>query len=48
MADTPDDCWRRPYDAYAAPGARERYLKWEVELVQQIEREGDVGFRLPP
>jgi rhodanese-related sulfurtransferase len=47
MADTPDDCWRRPYDRYAAPGARERYLKWEVELVHQLEREGDVGFRLP-
>jgi rhodanese-related sulfurtransferase len=47
MADTPNDCWRRPYDPYAGPGARERYLKWEVELVDQIEREGDVGFRIP-
>jgi rhodanese-related sulfurtransferase len=47
MADTPDDCWRRPYDPYAAPDARERYLKWEVELLHQIEREGDVGFRIP-
>ena len=47
MADTPDDCWRRPYDPYAGEGARERYLRWEIELVRQIEREGDVGFRLP-
>lgn len=47
MADTPDDCWRRPYDPYARPGARERYLAWEVGLLQQIEREGDVGFRVP-
>jgi len=47
MADTPDDCWRRPYDPYAREGARERYLKWEIELVDQIEREGDVGFRVP-
>jgi len=47
MADTPDDCWRRPYDPYAGPGARERYLRWEIELVHQIEREGDVGFRVP-
>lgn len=47
MADTPDDCWRRPYDPYAGEGARERYLKWEIELVHQIEREGDVGFRIP-
>jgi len=46
MADTPDDCWRRPYDPYAAPGARERYLAWETGLVGQLEREGDVGFRL--
>jgi rhodanese-related sulfurtransferase len=47
MADTPDDCWRRPYDPYARPGARERYLKWEVELLHQIDREGDIGFRIP-
>jgi rhodanese-related sulfurtransferase len=47
MADTPDDCWRRPYDPYAAPDARERYLSWEIDLVHQIEREGDVGFRVP-
>jgi rhodanese-related sulfurtransferase len=47
MADTPDDCWRRPYDPYAREGARERYLKWEIELVHQIEREGDDGFRVP-
>jgi 3-mercaptopyruvate sulfurtransferase SseA len=47
MADTPDDCWRRPYDPYAREGARERYLQWEIELLHQIEREGDVGFRIP-
>ncbi|HEX3861389.1 MAG TPA: dioxygenase [Stellaceae bacterium] len=47
MADTPDDCWRRPYDPYAGEGARERYLRWEIELVHQIEREGDIGFRVP-
>jgi rhodanese-related sulfurtransferase len=47
MADTPDDCWRRPYDPYAGEGARERYLKWEIDLVHQIEREGDIGFRVP-
>ena len=47
MADTPDDCWRRPYDPYAPPDARERYLRWEIELIRQIEREGDTGFRVP-
>ena len=46
MADTPDDCWRRPYDPYAPPDARERYLRWEIELIRQIEREGDIGFRV--
>jgi 3-mercaptopyruvate sulfurtransferase SseA len=46
MADTPDDCWRRPYDPYAGEGARERYLQWEIELIRQIEREGDLGFRV--
>jgi rhodanese-related sulfurtransferase len=46
LADTPNDCWRRPYDPYAAPDARERYLKWEIDLVHQIEREGDLGFRV--
>jgi rhodanese-related sulfurtransferase len=46
LADDPDDCWRRPYDPYAGEGARERYLRWEIELVDQIEREGDVGFRV--
>ena len=46
MADIPDDCWRRPYDPYAPPDARERDLKWEVELIRQIEREGDTGFRV--
>ena len=46
MADTPNDCWRRPYDPYAGEGARERYLRWEIDLVHQIGREGDVGFRV--
>jgi 3-mercaptopyruvate sulfurtransferase SseA len=46
MADTPNDCWRRPYDPYAGEGARERYLRWEIELVRQIDREGDIGFRV--
>jgi rhodanese-related sulfurtransferase len=47
MADTPNDCWRRPYDPYVGEGARQRYLDWETGLVGQIEREGDVGFRIP-
>ena len=47
MLDEPDDCWRRPYDPYAAPGARQRYLEWETGLLAQLAREGDLGFRIP-
>jgi rhodanese-related sulfurtransferase len=47
MADEPNDCWRRPYDPYADAGARQRYLDWEIGLLRQIAREGDVGFRIP-
>jgi len=46
MADEPNDVWRRPTDPYAGEGARERYLAWEKTLVQQVEREGDLGFRI--
>ncbi|HVC50771.1 MAG TPA: rhodanese-like domain-containing protein [Stellaceae bacterium] len=46
MADTPDDCWRRPYDPFVPAGGRERYLAWETGLIGQLEREGDVGFRI--
>jgi hypothetical protein len=48
MADEPNDAWRRPYDPYAGEGARERYLRWEIDLVRQTEREGDLGFRIDP
>jgi hypothetical protein len=33
------------HDPDAPPDARERYLRWEIDLVRQIEREGDLGFR---
>jgi len=48
VADEPDDCWRRPSDPYSDEGARERYLRWEIDLVRQIEREEDLGFRVDP
>jgi rhodanese-related sulfurtransferase len=47
MADEPNDCWRRPYDPYAAAGARERYLAWETGLVAQLARDGEHGFQIP-
>lgn len=46
-----DDHWYSPY-AHADPGARDAgfraYLAWELGLVAQLEREGEVGIRLIP
>ena len=47
MADTTEDVWYRPYDrAQGAEAAMKEYLSWEVDLVRQIERDGDARFRL--
>jgi hypothetical protein len=44
-----DDHWYSPY-AHADEAARDAgvraYLAWELGLVEQLEREGDVGIRL--
>jgi rhodanese-related sulfurtransferase/predicted metal-dependent enzyme (double-stranded beta helix superfamily) len=44
-----DDHWYSPY-AHADLSKRDegfkRYLDWEIGLVEQLEREGDVGIRL--
>ena len=44
-----DDHWYSPY-AHADLAARnagfQQYLDWEIGLVAQLEREGDVGIRL--
>ena len=46
LADTTDDVWYRPYDRTAkVEEAMQDYLTWEVNLVQQIERDDDVKFR---
>jgi rhodanese-related sulfurtransferase len=46
LADTTDDVWYRPYDRTAnVEEAMRDYLKWEVNLVQQIARDDDVKFR---
>ena len=43
-----DDVWYKPYEQKDAPQEAMRdYLTWEVALVEQIERDGDAGFRLP-
>ncbi|HYC15237.1 MAG TPA: rhodanese-like domain-containing protein, partial [Stellaceae bacterium] len=47
MADQTEDVWYRPYDrAQGAEAAMKEYLSWEVDLVRQIERDGDARFRL--
>jgi rhodanese-related sulfurtransferase len=49
MADAPDDAWYRPYDrAQDQEAAMREYLRWEVDLVDQIRRDGDARFRHIP
>ena len=41
-----DDKWYKPYDNVTAVEDQMRnYLTWEVGLVEQVERDGDAGFR---
>ena len=47
MADERDDTWLKPYDSPGDVEDRMRaYLTWEVDLLQDIERDGDHRFRL--
>jgi rhodanese-related sulfurtransferase len=47
MADTADDVWLRPYDRDAGQeAAMQAYLTWEVDLVEQINRDGDARFQI--
>jgi rhodanese-related sulfurtransferase len=49
MADATDDVFHRPYDrAKGIEQAMRDYLSWEVDLVRQIERDGDAAFRSFP
>ena len=52
MADEPDDVWLKPYERNASPSdaraAMNEYLRWEVNLVQQIARDGTARFRKFP
>jgi rhodanese-related sulfurtransferase/predicted metal-dependent enzyme (double-stranded beta helix superfamily) len=49
MADLADDAWYRPYDRKAGvEAAMKDYLNWELDLVAQIERDGDARFRRAP
>jgi rhodanese-related sulfurtransferase len=45
MADPRTDVWYRPYDNQGdVEAAMRQYLDWEVDLVPQVERDGDAGF----
>lgn len=45
MADPPTDVWYRPYDfKQDVEAAMRQYLDWEVDLVPQVERDGDATF----
>jgi rhodanese-related sulfurtransferase len=45
MADAPSDVYHRPYDRTGGvEQAMRDYLSWEVDLVKQIERDGDAKF----
>jgi len=47
MADLAEDAWYRPYDRKAGvEAAMKDYLNWELDLVAQIERDGDARFKM--
>ncbi|MDP6342362.1 MAG: rhodanese-like domain-containing protein [Alphaproteobacteria bacterium] len=47
LADERDDTWLKPYDHPGGVEERMRaYLTWEVDLLDDIERDGDHRFRL--
>ena len=49
MADEPVDVFHRPYDrSRSVEQAMRDYLSWEIDLVKQIERDGDAKFRAFP
>ena len=47
MADERDDTWLKPYDhAIGVEDRMRAYLTWEVDLLKDIERDGDHRCRL--
>jgi rhodanese-related sulfurtransferase len=41
----PDDVWYKPYEQRESRQAMQDYLTWEVNLVEQIARDGEARFR---
>ena len=49
MADETNDVWYRPYDMDdAQEGAMKQYLSWEINLVNQLDRDGTTQFKKFP
>jgi rhodanese-related sulfurtransferase len=49
LADSPEDVWYRPYDrTRGIEAAMGDYLRWELDLVEQVRRDGDARFRVVP
>jgi len=47
MANPAEDVWYRPYDRHGPnEAAMKEYLTWEIDLVHQIERDGDARFHV--
>jgi rhodanese-related sulfurtransferase len=47
MTGPAEDVWYRPYDrARDREAAMREYLSWEVDLVRQVERDGDARFKV--
>jgi rhodanese-related sulfurtransferase len=45
LTSEPNDVWYKPYEQRESRQAMQDYLTWEVNLVEQIERDGDTRFR---
>ena len=49
LAEPTDDVWYKPYDrARGVEDAMQAYLRWELNLPDQIARDGDARFRVSP
>ncbi len=45
LSTTANDIWYKPYERSSSDtGAMQGYLDWEVNLVEQLQRDGDLVF----
>jgi 3-mercaptopyruvate sulfurtransferase SseA len=48
LANTTEDVWYRPYDRTSnQEEAMKDYLRWEIDLLEKIQRDDDVRFAIP-